>query len=113
MTKFLISFPAPAMEVSPEELPDVSNAAFTVVTEAMDAGVFVFGGGLNEEVPPVMVTAEGTVTEETYPQSRELSGGFTVLELESRDEAMLWAAKFAAACRCPQEVREFGYDPRV
>jgi len=39
------------------------------------------------------------------------NGGYAVLELPSREAAIEWAAKFAVACRCPQEVRQFGYDP--
>jgi hypothetical protein len=50
------------------------------------------------------------VTNETYPRT-ELTGGFTVLELPSREAAELWASKIAAACRCSQELREFLYDP--
>jgi hypothetical protein len=29
----------------------------------------------------------------------------------SRDEAIVWAARIAKACRCDQELREFGFDP--
>jgi hypothetical protein len=111
MTKYLISFPSPAMVVSDDELPAVADAARAVIQEAKDAGVYVFGGGINEDVPPVMVAGDGTVTEETYPQTRELNGGFTVLELPSREAAEEWAAKIAMACRCSQELRAFQYDP--
>ena len=55
----------------------------------------------------------GAVTDELYPQTRELSGGFTVIDVPTRDEAYAWAAKVAVACRCAQEVREFGDDPRA
>ncbi len=34
------------------------------------AGVYVFGGGIQEEVHPVLVAADGTVSTETYPASR-------------------------------------------
>jgi hypothetical protein len=34
-----------------------------------------------------------------------------IIEVPSRDEALAWAAKIAEARRCPQEVREIGYDP--
>lgn len=111
MTKYLISFPSSAMAVTAEELPAVSDAAHAVVQEAKDAGVWVFGGGIDESVPPVMVAGDGTVTEGTYPQTREIEGGYTVLEVPSREEALAWAAKIAVACRCAQEVREFQYDP--
>ena len=36
---------------------------------------------------------------------------FTVLELPTREDAVEWATKIAVACRCSQELREFGYDP--
>ena len=114
MARYLISFPSGAMDHVPqEELPDVAKAAHAVVQEAMDAGVWVFGGGLAEEVDPVMVAGDGTITAGTYPQTREFDGGFTVLDLPSREEAHEWAAKIATACRCAQEVREFMPDPAV
>src|SRR5437660_4296773 len=93
MTKYLISFPAPAMDVRPEDWAAVSEAAHSVIREAKDAGVYVFGGGINEDVAPLMVAADGTVTNETYPQTRELDGGFCVLELPSREAAVKWAAR--------------------
>ncbi|WP_354224854.1 hypothetical protein [Arthrobacter sp. UYEF13] len=39
------------------------------------------------------------------------NGRYTVLELPSRAAALQWAAKIAVACRCPQELRQFQYDP--
>ena len=111
MTKFLISFPASAMDVSAEDLPAVSEASRTVIREAKAAGVYVFGGGINTEVASVMVAPDGSCTSQTYPQTREFDGGFCVLELPSRDAAVEWAARLATACRCTQELREFYYDP--
>ena len=46
MPRYLISFDDGAMSIPEEELPDVAEAAHAVVREAMDAGVWVFGGGL-------------------------------------------------------------------
>ena len=111
MAKYLISFPGAAMQIPPEDLPAVSEASHAVIREAKAAGVYVFGGGINEDVAPVMVAADGAVTNETYPQNREFNGGFCVLELPSRTAAVEWAAKLAGACRCSQELREFSYDP--
>jgi hypothetical protein len=111
MTKYLISFPGPAMQIPEEDRAEVGEAARAVIREARRAGVYVFGGGINEEAAPLMVAADATVTSETYPQTRELNGGFCVLELPSREAAIEWAAKIAGACRCSQELREFGYDP--
>lgn len=111
MTKYLISFPSAAMVFPDEELPAVADASHAVVQEAKDAGVWVFGGGIDESIPPVMVDADGTVREGTYPQTAQLEGGYSVLELPSYEAAVEWAAKIAAACRCAQEVRAFQYDP--
>lgn len=111
MTKYLISFPSSAMNLSEEDFVAAGVDSRKVVREAKEAGVWVFGGGLNEEVPSAMVAADGSFTDETYPQTREFNGGFTVLELPTREDAVEWAAKIAAACRCAQELREFMYDP--
>src|SRR5262245_55490598 len=111
MTKYLISFPGSAMDVSDEDMAAVSEAAHAVIRAAKAAGVYVFGGGINAGVAPLMVAADGTVTNDTYPQTKEFDGGFCVLELPSREAAVQWAAKSAKACRCRQDLPEFGYDP--
>ena len=99
------------MQVRAEDLAAVGEAAREVIREAKAAGVYVFGGGINEDVAPLMVASDGTVANETYPETKEFDGGFCVLRLPSREAAILWASKIAKACRCSQELREFGYDP--
>ncbi|CAN7195071.1 transcription initiation protein [Pseudarthrobacter oxydans] len=111
MTKFLISFPSDAMVVPAEDFEAVVEAAHAVIGEAKAAGVYVFGNGIDENVAPVRVAGDGTVTEGTYPGHAVPDGGYTVLELPSREAAFEWAAKIAVACRCPQEVRQCQYDP--
>lgn len=111
MTKFLISFPASAMNVPAEEMAAVSDASHAVIREAKAAGVYVFGGGINTGAAPVMVAADGSCTSGTYRETKEFDGGFCVLELPSREAAVQWAARLATACRCAQELREFYYDP--
>lgn len=111
MTNYLISFPGRAMEAPAEALAAVGESAREVIREAKAAGVYVFGGGINADVAPLMVAPDGTVTSETYPQTKEFDGGFCVLRLPSREAAIMWAGKIARACRCSQELREFGYDP--
>jgi hypothetical protein len=110
MTRYLISFDAHAMDHIPDEdMPAVAKAAHEVVREALDAGVWVFGGGLETQKATV-VSTDGTVSEGPYP---EAIGGFCVVDVPSREEALEWAAKTAVACRCAQEVREFMPDPAV
>jgi hypothetical protein len=98
------------MDVADEDMAAVGAASRAVIREAKAAGVYVFAGGINSEVAPLMVAADGNCTNDTYRQTRELDGGFCVLELPSREAAVHWAAKLAAACRCAQELREFYYD---
>lgn len=111
MAKYLISFPSAAMNVSGSEREAAGRDAHAVIRQAKEAGVYVFGGGIDETVPPVLVSADGSAAEGGYPWARPLNGGFTVLELSSRKEAVAWAARFAKACRCDQELRVFGFDP--
>ena len=68
MAKYLISFTSAAMVVSGDELEAVGRDAHAVIEEAKAAGVYVFAGGIDEDVPPVLVSADGAVAE----------GGFSV-----------------------------------
>jgi hypothetical protein len=111
MTAYLISFDAHAMDHIPDEdMPAVAKAAHAVVREAINAGVFVFTGGLEDKRASVVAT-DGTVTDGPYPETKEVIGGVMVVEVPAREEALAWAAKIAVACRCAQEVREFMSDP--
>jgi hypothetical protein len=83
-------------------MPAVTNASLAVVQEAINAGVWVFGGGLENQKASIVAT-DGTVTDGPYP---EAIGGLCVVDVPSREEALEWAAKIAVACRCAQEVRE-------
>ena len=113
MRRYLISFDAGAMDHIPDqEIPDVGKAAHAVVQEAVNAGVWVFGTGLESQRASVVAT-DGMVTDGPYPETKEVIGGFVVVDVASREEALAWAAKFAVACRCAQEVRELMPDPEI
>ncbi len=111
MTRYLISFDDGAMDHIPsDEIPAVGKAAHAVIQEAVNAGVWVFGGGLERQRASVVGT-DGAVTDGPYPETKEVIGGFAVVDVPSREEALTWAAKVADACRCAQEVRELLPDP--
>jgi hypothetical protein len=74
--------------------------------EAKGAGVWVFGGGLKDHEEASVVATDGTVTDSLYPESKQYLGGFAVVGVPSRGEALQWAANIAVACRCAPEVRE-------
>lgn len=113
MTRYVISFPSAAMEVPPEELEAVGRAARAVIADAKAAGVYVFAGGVDESRPPALVSTTGACTEGGHPGVPPLTGGFTVLDLASWEEALQWAGRLAQACRCDQAVRVFGEDPEA
>jgi hypothetical protein len=110
MARYLISFDDGAMTFPAADLPDVAEAAHKVVREAKNAGVWVFGGGVVSQRASVVAT-DGTVSEGPYPETKAVVGGFSVVDVPSRAEALEWAAKIAVACRCAQEVREIMPDP--
>ena len=112
MARYLISFDDGWMTFPEEELPDVAKAALEVVHEAEDAGVWVYGAGLERQQASIVDT-NGLVTDGPFPETKEALGGFAVVDVPSRDEALAWAAKIAVACRCAQEVRELLPDPTV
>jgi hypothetical protein len=111
MAKYLISFPSAAMVIPDGEWEAVVRDSHAVIDEAKAAGVYVFGGGIDESVSPVLVSADGAAAEGGYAWAPPLNGGFLVLEIPTREEAIAWAARVARACRCDQELRIFGYDP--
>ena len=63
MNHYLISFPSAAMVVPDGELEAVGRDAHAVIEEAKAAGVYVFAGGIDESVPPALVSANGVVAE--------------------------------------------------
>ena len=67
MAKYLISFPSAAMVVPDGEWETVGRDSHAVIDEAKAAGVYVFGGGIDEDVPPALVSADGAVAEGGYP----------------------------------------------
>ena len=113
MTRYLISFDDGALTFPEEELPAVDEASHAVTRDAQDAGVWVFAGGVfpHDEVSPSVVAPDGTVTDGT--ENKAYIAGVTIIEVPSREEALQWAAKIAAACRCAQEVRGFAPDLAV
>ena len=111
MPRYLISFDDGSMDHIPEEdLPAVGNAAHAVVREAKAAGVWIFGGGVQRQQSTI-VAIDGTSTRGPMPERKAVVGGFSIIEVPSREEALVWAARIAAACRCAQEVREIMFDP--
>ena len=110
MHRYLISFDDGTMIIPDEDLPAVSDASRAVVREIKAAGAWIFGGGILTQQASI-VAVDGSVSDGPFPETKAVLGGFSIIEVASRDDALSWAAKLAAACRCTQEVREIMYDP--
>lgn len=83
--------------------------ADAVVDEMKDAGVYVFAGGLEEDVESAFsadaTSGTLTFTDGPYAETKEYLGGITVVDVPDREAARMWAGKVAEACGWPQEVR--------
>src|SRR5688572_4835479 len=98
MTRYLISFDDGAMTFPEEDLPDVAEAAHEVVQDAKDAGVWVCGGGVGTQRAS-LVSTDGTISAGPPPETKAVIGGFAIVDMPSREQALQWATKFAVACR--------------
>lgn len=112
MARYLISFDDGAMQVAEEELAAVGEAAHAVVRAAQEAGVWIFGGGMQRQKASI-VAPDGTVSDGPFPETKAVINGFVIIDVPSHAAALEWARRFAVACRCAQEVREIMFDPLV
>ena len=111
MARYLISFDDGSMNHIPDaDWPSVGDAAHAVVREAKVAGVWIFGCGIQRQQSKIVAT-DGSITDGPVPETKAVIGGFSIIDVPSREEALAWAARIAQACRCAQEVREIMFDP--
>ena len=111
MPRYIISFDDGSMDHIPDEdMPLVGEAAHKVLREAKAAGVWIFGGGIQRQQAAIVAT-DGTITAGPMPETKAVIGGFSIIEVSSFEEALVWAARIAESCRCAQEVREIMFDP--
>ena len=112
MPRYLISFDDGAMDHLGEDLTDVGEAAHRVLRAAKESNVWVTGGGLMSQQASI-VDIDGSVRLGDYPETKAVIGGFSIIDVDNHDEALVWAARFASACQCAQEVRLIMDDPEV
>lgn len=120
MTQYLLSVhhdgsaEDPMVFATPEEIQAMVAAVDTFNTELQATGAFVFAGGLHEPSSATMVRVkdgEVLLTDGPFAESKEYLGGFWVIEAADLDAALALAAKGAAACAAPVEVRPFQDEP--
>jgi hypothetical protein len=99
---------------SAEEMDVLYKQVDVLNQEIMDAGAWVFGGGLHPASTATVVKAQDgeiVTTDGPFAESKEQLGGFWVIQAEDLDAALAWAAKGTVACGGPVEVRPFQEDP--
>jgi hypothetical protein len=111
MPRYLISFDDGSMDHIPSgDWPAVGEASHAVVREAKAAGVWIFGGGVLRQQATIVET-DGTASVGPLPEKKAVVGGFSIIDVPSREDALAWAGRIAKSCRCAQEVREIMFDP--
>ena len=98
---------------SEEEMQAAFKAVDEFNAEVQAQGAWVFAGGLHPaDTATVVKVTDGEVitTDGPFAETKEQLGGFWVIKAPDLDAALAWAAKGAAACRNPVEVRPFQDD---
>jgi hypothetical protein len=116
MTQYLLSvFDARTPDQVPAEILEKLYADVDAFNkEVMEAGAWVFAGGLHPAETATVVSVrddETLVTDGPYAETKEQIGGFWILEAPDLDAALEWAAKATRACQAPVEVRPFQDEP--
>lgn len=100
----------------PEEIQTAYQQVNVFNEELRTAGAWVFAGGLHPpDVATVVRVKDGDVltTDGPFAETKEQLGGFWVITAPDLDAALAWAAKGAAACGGPVEVRPFQEEPEA
>jgi hypothetical protein len=114
MKQYLLSLYQPDGEPPPPEvLEPLMRDLDALNQEMMEAGVWVFGGGLH---PPSTATvlrhSDGDVlmTDGPFAEGKEHLGGFTIIRAPDLDAALEWGSRLARVITLPIEVRPFQGD---
>ena len=112
MSKYLVTIHHPDnYDPSIAEDEAMDHAIDVLNEEMVVAGVRVFVGGLQPASKAKSLRKQPggkvLITDGPYLETKEVVGGFWVLEAANMDEALAWGQKAVLACRAPVEVRPF------
>ena len=90
--------------------------AMACVNDMKEAGVYLYAGGLVEELDQAWSAepredGETLVTDGPFSETKEWLGGFPVVRVADVEEAKHWGARIAEACGWPHEIRELKSEP--
>ena len=95
-------------DATPEQIKTELDKWAAFGQEAVNAGAFVAGEGLQESATATTVRiqeGERMVTDGPFAETKEQLGGFYLLDCKDLDEAISWAAKIPGAHHGKVEVR--------
>ena len=98
------------VDFSGDDMQRIGGQVMAFNEEVQAAGAWVFAGGLEPAATATVVRPAGgevTLTDGPYAESKEIMGGFWVIEAPDLDAALAWARKGSLACEGPVEVRPF------
>jgi hypothetical protein len=106
-------------DITPEQMADEMKNWERVGKEAVEAGAFIAGDGLQPTSAGKTVRGgrdeERVVTDGPFAETKEQVGGFYLLECKDMDEALEWAMKVpirggAIEVRPVMDYAEYGYE---
>jgi hypothetical protein len=116
MTHYLLSVHGPVERneygnYGSKEAMEAAFAATEAFNDKLRAdGYWVFAGGLEEATTATVVDGQGetpVMTDGPYLETKEVIGGFWVIDAPDLDVALKLAAEGSKACRGRVEVRPF------
>ena len=103
----LLSYDEAAQQATPPG-PEIFEAMGRYNTALVDAGVLLAGEGLTPSSEGTLLrfeSEEPTVTDGPFTEAKELVGGFWILEVASKEEAVDWARRAPLATGSTLAVR--------
>lgn len=115
MTQYLMSVWHPDGDAyAPDNVDEIGADVDAFNRQITDAGQWIFGGGLQPAASASVARAEGdemVVTDGPFVDTKDVMGGFWILEAKDLGEALELGRRAAKACHAPVEVRAFHDDP--
>jgi len=109
MKRYLFSIIQPTGDApAPEVLAGIMRDVAALTAEMQEAGAWVMGAGLEPPSRATVVRVRAGRTDATdgpYAETKEQVGGFTIVTAPSREAALAWARRLAAATTLPVEMR--------
>lgn len=95
---------------------ELAASTYHYIEELVKAGVFVAAEGLDDAGQGVVVDFSGeapVVTDGPYGETKELFGGYFLLDVASKAEAVEWAKRVPAVSGSKIEVRRVAGDDEM